>query len=232
MPKIGVGDDTLFPIKSEKGSRRVSPLNAKLTRFLSSPWQDKVNGLSSVFAKLKTGIYYRRIFGAVGRGSVIYKPLLIVNPQFVYIGERTCIRPGARIEAVVVDPGQPPSLLIGDNVNIEQNVHLVCSSRLEIENNVSVTGNCAIVDTKHPYRDVHDPRKIGDRIDPNRTPVTVGEGSFLGFGCVVLPGVRIGRNCVIGANSVVRKDIPDWCVVSGNPAEIVSRYDATKREWR
>jgi acetyltransferase-like isoleucine patch superfamily enzyme len=170
-------------------------------------------------------------FGGVGRGSVIHKPLFIANPQFVRIGEKTSIRPGARIEAVIVNPSQPPSLVIGDNVNIEQNVHLVCSSRLVIENNVSITGNCAIVDTRHPYRDLNDPRKIGDRIDPNPAPVIVGEGSFLGFGCVVLPGVRIGRKCVIGANSVVRADVPDYCVVSGNPAEIVTRYDSERLAW-
>lgn len=194
-------------------------------RLIRSPWQEKLNSAGLMFARLKTALYYRLIFGALGRGSVIYKPSILVNPQFVYIGERTVIRPGGRIETVVLDPRRPPALVIGDNVNIEQNVHLVCSSSLIIENDVSITGNCAIVDTNHPFDDFDDPRKIGDRIDPTATPVVIGGGSFLGFGCVILPGVRIGKQCVIGANSVVTRDIPDRSVVAGNPAKILRTYD-------
>ena len=209
----------------------MASLKAKVVRLLRSPWQNRVNGLVYLFAKLKTRLYYSWQFASLGDGSVIYKPLFIGNPQCVHIGKNTVIRPGARIEAVIVNEDRPPSLVIGDNVNIEQNVHLVCSSRLVIENNVSVTGNCAIVDTRHPYRDVDDPRKIGDRIDASAAPVIVGEGSFLGFGCVILPGAQIGRKCVIGANSVVNRVIPDRCVVSGNPGEIVMFYDPEGEVW-
>lgn len=142
------------------------------------------------------------------------------------------IRPGARIEAIVIDESRSPSLVIGSNVNIEQNVHLICSSRVVIGDNVTITGNCAIVDTKHPYDDVADDRKIGDRIDPNPTPVHIGKNCFIGYGGVVLPGTSIGENCIIGANSVVARDIPDHSVAAGSPALVVLRYDWAAGEWK
>ena len=51
----------------------------------------------------------------------------------------------------------------------------------------------------------------------------IGDGSWLGYGTVVLPGATIGRHVVIGANSVVRGEIPDFCVAAGNPAKVISR---------
>ncbi len=96
---------------------------------------------------------------------------------------------------------------------------------------MSITGHCAIVDTNHPFFEVDDPRKVGDRIDPNPTAVSIGDHTFLGFGCVVLPGVCIGRHCVIGANSTVTRDVPDYSVAVGNPARIIRRYDHTTMQW-
>src|SRR5215475_4788763 len=112
-----------------------------------STWQDKVNHVHGFLVRLKTAGYYRRIFAEIGRGSLIYKPLLLSGTQFVHIGDRTLIRRGARIEAILLDPARPPRIEIGSNVNIEQNVHIVCTSHISIGNNVTITGNCSIVDT-------------------------------------------------------------------------------------
>lgn len=53
----------------------------------------------------------------------------------------------------------------------------------------------------------------------------------MGTNVVVVGNVRIGRNCVIGANAVVTRDIPDYCVAVGTPAKVVRRYDAGRGEW-
>ncbi len=195
------------------------------------PWHDIFNALHGLLVRLKTMLYYRQVFGSVGRGSLIYKPMLLTNPRFVHIGKRTMIRPGVRIEAIVLNDSAPPCLTIGNNVNIEQNVHLICSSHLVIGDNVSIIGHCAIVDTSHPYQDIDDPRKVGDRLDTNPKPVSIGNGSFLGFGCIILPGVNIGSNCVIGANSTVTRDVPDYSVATGNPARVVKHYDHGTAKW-
>lgn len=131
----------------------------------------------------------------------------------------------------MVKPTRIPELRVGNNVNIEQNVHIICQSRVHIGDNVSITGNCAIVDTTHPYEDVHDPTRIGARILDEDSYVEIGDGSFLGFGVIVLPNVRIGTYCVIGANSCVTKDVPDYSVAAGNPAVVIRRYNSIVGEW-
>jgi acetyltransferase-like isoleucine patch superfamily enzyme len=203
----------------------------RVLRLLRRPWADQLNSWRALIVSLKTILYYRRVFGRVGRGTLVYSPMLLSNPRFVFIGERTLIRQGARIEAIVLDERNPPRIVIGSNVNIEQNCHLVCSSKIEIGNNVTITGQCAIVDTAHPFEDVIDPGKVGERINTRPTPVSIGDGSFLGFGSVILPGVSIGKKCVIGANSTVTRDVPDFCVAAGNPARVIKSFDWTTKTW-
>jgi acetyltransferase-like isoleucine patch superfamily enzyme len=61
--------------------------------------------------------------------------------------------------------------------------------------------------------------------------IVVEDGVWMGAGVIVTPGVRIGRNSVIGAGSVVTRDVPAYCVVVGNPARIVKRFDFTSQKW-
>src|SRR6185312_6255000 len=141
------------------------------------------------------------------------------------------IRQGVRMEAILSGAHHIPEFRIGNNVNIEQGVHLICHSRLIIGSNVSITAYCAIVDVSHPYLDVQDPVKIGDRILDDDSFVEIGDGTFLGFGSLIMPNVRIGKHCVIGANSVVTKDVPDYAVVAGSPARVTRQYDPEMKEW-
>lgn len=203
----------------------------KIVVFLRKPLHDKANALHIVLSRVKGILYYRRVFGSFGQGSVLLKPLLLGNPRFVHLGKNTFIRQGARIEIILGNTPRIPELRIGDNVNIEQNVHIVCHSRLIIGSNVSITGHCAIVDVTHPYLNVDDPTKIGDRILDDNSSVEIGDGSFLGFNVLIMPNVHVGKYCVIGAHSVVLKDVPDYSVVAGNPAKVIRQYDIETREW-
>jgi acetyltransferase-like isoleucine patch superfamily enzyme len=195
------------------------------------PWHDRLNVLHGACVQLKTRLYYSHVFGRVGHHCRIYKPLLLSNPRFVFIGNNTLIRAGARIETIILHKADPPTLKIGSNVNIEQNAHLICGKGIIIEDNVSIAPNCAILDTKHPFRDITDQTKLGDRIEPGSRPIIIGANTLIGFGSIILPNVRIGKNCIIGANSTVRHDVPDYCVAAGNPASIVLRYDFEHGAW-
>ncbi|HZR57824.1 MAG TPA: acyltransferase [Terriglobales bacterium] len=157
--------------------------------------------------------------------------MLILNPQFVSIGKRVSVRDGIRLEVVRSNDRRIPRLVIDNDTNIEQNVHIVCHSSVHIGRNVSITGNCSIVDVTHPFEDVDDPEKIGVRIRDEDSFVEIGDGCFIGFGSVILPNVRIGKCVVIGANSVVTHDIADYSVAAGAPAVVLKRYDFTKRVW-
>jgi acetyltransferase-like isoleucine patch superfamily enzyme len=81
--------------------------------------------------------------------------------------------------------------------------------------------NVYITDQNHGYEDVSLP--ISKQSQPERA-VKIGSGSWLGYGSVVLPGVTIGEHCVIGANSVVTRDVPSYSVAVGVPARVIKRY--------
>lgn len=189
--------------------------------FIRYSW---VNKSHAIWRRFVTQSFYRIFFLDIGRKTVIYRPGLLVNPEFVSIGESTLIRHGCRIEVVKVS-GIVPRLSIGSNVNIEQNVHIVCHDSIIIGDSVSITGHCAIIDVTHPGDAALSGLKIGNSIAPGGGTVEIGEGTFIGFGSTIMPNVRIGKNCVIGAGSVVTTDMPDYSIAAGIPAKIIRKID-------
>jgi acetyltransferase-like isoleucine patch superfamily enzyme len=192
-----------------------------IRRIRRKSFYDWMIAAGSIWTRFKSKVYYPFIFGGFGETSVMWRPLAVINPQYIQIGEGVTIRPGVRLEVIALHADRPPQLRIGRNVGIEQNVHIVCHHRVIIGNDVSITANCAIVDTTHPFDGIPANVKVGSLIQDDEASVEIGDGSFLGFGCVVLPNVRIGAGCVIGANSVVTRDIPDYSVAAGAPARVL-----------
>lgn len=184
---------------------------------------DLLNRFMNLWWRLKSKFFYAPFFGTFGHRSLLQPPLFLSNTRFIHIGSRVLIRRGVRLEVVQPQNGVVPRLAIGDDCNIEQNVHIVCGNRVEIGKDVSITANCAIVDVTHPL-DGPDNVKIGETIKPGDSYVYIGDGSFLGIGTVVLPNVRIGKRVVVGANSVVTSDLPDFCVAAGAPARVHKTY--------
>jgi serine acetyltransferase len=181
--------------------------------------------------KLVNQLIYKPSFKRMGKDSLIIKPISIQNPQYIELGDNVFIRDGARIETYITSPNRMPELIIGDNTNIEQNAHIICHNRIHIGSNVSITGNCTIIDTTHPYEDVNNPIKIGARILDDDAYVEIGDGCFIGFGSMILPNVKLGKYVIVGAHSVVTDDVPDYSVVVGVPAKIIRKYDFTSKSW-
>lgn len=158
---------------------------------------------------------------------------MVTNPQHMTSGVRTLICDHARIE-VVVRPGalRPPCLTIGDDVNIEQGVHIICQGEVTIEDEVSITLYCVIVDTHHLFDNSDLPPKIGSRLNTREdSRVRIGRGTFIGAHSVILPSVNIGRGCVVGAGSIVTRSVFDYCFVLGASVRIVRRFDPVTRVW-
>jgi acetyltransferase-like isoleucine patch superfamily enzyme len=193
---------------------------------------DHMFKLKRYWRMLVTQLFWRLRLGALGGKSVLYKPMLLTAPGRIFIGAASHVRDFSRLEVIHrPELGWDATLKIGSNVNIEQGVHIVCQCNVTIEDDVSITPFCAVVDTYHP----HDPpdvgAKIGDRLPTVPTFVHIGRGSFIGMKSVILPNVRIGEGCIIGAGSIVSSDIPDYCVAVGAPARVVKRFDPEKRTW-
>ncbi len=171
-----------------------------------------------------------RRFGTFGDRSVICFPAAaIVNERYIRIGSGTVIGPHVTLSAGMV-PGQScvtdPVVRIGDRCLIGRGSGIVGHLSIEIEDDVWTGHHVYVTDQNHGYSDLE--RPISVQTMPER-PVRIGAGSWLGHGTVVLPGATIGRHVVIGANSVVRGDIPDFCVAAGNPAVVVRELGAILR---
>ena len=81
----------------------------------------------------------------------------------------------------------------------------------------------------HGYEDITKPIKKQPIIQ--KKEVIVGDNSWIGENVCII-GAKVGKHCIVGANSVVTRDVPDYSVVVGSPARIIKRYDFEKQEWR
>jgi acetyltransferase-like isoleucine patch superfamily enzyme len=193
---------------------------------------DRVSGFGRAAIAVASAMQ-RRIhrFGALGEGSIIRPPYTIVSAERIFIGARTTIGPSSLLSVVTEHKGEryTPLLRIGDDCSIGQNFVVGCIYEITIGNNVLVSSNVFIGDTIHGYRDVT--RPVIDQPLEKRGAVHVDDGAFIGINAVILPGVRIGQNAVVGAGSVVTATVPSFTVVAGNPAVIIRRYDPATREW-
>ncbi|MFN3254184.1 MAG: acyltransferase [Ilumatobacter sp.] len=165
-----------------------------------------------------------RRFGAFGTNSVIcFPPNTIFNEQYIHIGAGTMFGPHATLSAGMV-PGQQmvsdPVVSVGDRCLFGKGSGIVGHLRIEIGDDVWTGHHVYITDQNHGYDDLALP--ISRQVMPER-PVSIGDGSWLGHGTVVLPGAQIGRHVVVGANSVVTGELPDNCVAAGVPARVIKR---------
>lgn len=118
-------------------------------------------------------------------------------------------------------------VFIGNNTYINYNCCFLDSAKVTIGDYVYMGTNCNIFTPCHPIH--HELRK--EKVTEYALPVTVGSHSWIGGDVVITPGVTIGENCVIGAGSVVTKDIPDNSIAVGNPCKVIRQVNDKDREY-
>lgn len=152
----------------------------------------------------------RLILGAIGARSYIGKPIYITGFKKIFLGKKFRLYPNSRVE--VYSGGR---LVIGDNVAIGQNFHLICSNRVEISSGCLISANVFVTDTDHSF-EIYD---VPVHEQPNRCFETkIGRNCFVGYGAVIQAGSIIGDNCVIGANSTVKGNFRNGSIIVGSPA--------------
>lgn len=168
-------------------------------------------------------------FARFGRASVIVPPARVTNPQWIAVGDEVVLHEGAWLSVVQVDPDRPPRLEIGDRTRIGRFAHIACAGEVRIGPEVLAADMVFIGDTHHGFADPTLPVSRQPLAPPR--PVVIERGAFLGIRAAVLEGVTIGENAYVAAGAVVVDDVAPRCVVAGNPARPVRRWDADAGEW-
>jgi len=167
----------------------------------------------------------------LGVDSYIRRPFSCSAPKLFTVGARCTIGRGLNVQLLTkwYEQQFSPKVTVGDDTYIGAGCEIVSVSGVHIGNGCTISDHVYINDSSHSF----DPRDglLMDRPLNTKGPISIGDGSFLGRNATVLPGVQIGRHCVVGAGSVVTRSAPDYSMVTGNPARIVARFNAETGHW-
>lgn len=167
---------------------------------------------------------YKLFFSNIGKLSYIGKPLYIEGKIYISIGDRVRIYPRIRMKAF-----NGGIIQIGNNLAIEQNVHIISGKgKLSIGDGTTISANVFISNVDHEYRDVSKSVMEQQLLFKD---TQIGNSCFIGYGAVILPGTILGDHCIVGANAVVRGSYPGNCVLAGNPAKIIKKYNLELKCW-
>jgi len=168
---------------------------------------------------------YKFFLAKIGSLCYLGKPCYIQGKNHIYIGNKTRIFPGIRLEAL-----SGGSIRIGNNTVIEQNVHIISmGDDLIIGNDVTLAPNVFISNVNHKYADVS--KSVMDQ-GHIVTRTSIGDGCFIGYGAAIQPGTILGKHCVVGSNAVVKGTYSDYSVIVGNPGRVIKEYDKERNCWK
>ena len=167
---------------------------------------------------------YAVSLGKVGKRSLLYKPLQIDGKKSIYIEDDVYI---AQFSWMMGN-GRKETIRIKSGTTIGHYVHIIGLNLVVIGNDVLIADKVFISDCTHSYENINIP--VIRQNTEILSSVAIGDGSWIGEN-VCICGANIGKHCIIGANSVVNQDIPDFCVAVGSPAKVIKKYDFERKEW-
>ncbi len=173
--------------------------------------------LTLILRKIYSG-YIASKLHKVGKNFNTYYPLHIIGSQSIFIGDNFSSFRRNRIEVFAIN-NYKGKLTIGNNFSMNDDCHLAVINNISIGNNVLIASKVFITD--HFHGEINSDQILippSNRDLYSKGPVVIGDNVWIGEGAVILPGVSIGENSIIGANSVVSKSIEKNTVVAGNPA--------------
>lgn len=186
-----------------------------------------INALASLTRRLVRHSETRWLMTALkscGRNFRLENGAHFIHPEFISIGDDVTINSHAWFSIVpLTGKAGAPSLKIGKGTYIGRFATIACANRIVIGEDVLISDRVFISDVFHGFSDLTLPVSRQPLYSPG--PVEIGYGTWIGIGACILPNVRVGKNCVIGANAVVTHDIPDYHVAAGVPARITGRVD-------
>lgn len=182
--------------------------------------------------KLIISLIYTKIF--YHKARLIRLPFDIRNGHLIQIGIDFTSGVGCRIEAHAVKNNKKKCILFGSNIEINDYVHIAAGEQIRIGDNVLIASRVFITDINHgKYSgELQDnPNTIAKNRKLSTNPVVIENNVWIGESVSILPGVTIGENTIIGANSLVCKNIPKNVIAVGNPAKVIKEYNFTTNSW-
>jgi abequosyltransferase len=163
--------------------------------------------------------YWKRRFYSFGEKTIIDRPAQVLGPHQMRIGDHSLILAGCWLAVETPAWERPrPVLSIGDRVGIRPYCMISASESITIEDDVIIGAFTSVIDSDHTFNDGR-PNVMHNRLIT--APIRIGRGTWLAERVAVLRGASIGRCCIVGANSVVKGEIPDYSVAAGAPARVV-----------
>ena len=161
------------------------------------------------------------------RNSTILRPLEVDldNLDNVHISNNVFVHAGLVLRLL-----GDCRLFVGEDTYIGPNSHISgTQGSITIGKKVMIADGVYISTAYHKYEDVT--KAVKDQGYEPKGNVIIGDGCWIGGGSYIMPGVKVGKNSVIGANSVVTNDIPSNSVAAGSPARIIKQYSPTEKRW-
>lgn len=179
--------------------------------------------MESTLAYIYTGVHARR-FKAWGNSSCMAWGCTLRNPQYITVGCNNVFLRNTAISVTPTTDFKLPQINIGNNCHFGIRNHITCINNITIGDNLLTGGYVLISDNAHGTADKNTLNiPPFDRPLVSKGGVTIGNNVWIGDKVSILAGVHIGDNAIIGANSVVTKDIPANSVAAGIPARIIKQ---------
>lgn len=181
------------------------------------------------FSNVFNSIYTIRIFKGLkeAKNGIIKYPIYLNGGSYIKIGVNFDCDQRLRLDAIDNFLGEKfyPEIIIGNNVSIQKDCHIGAIDKIILGDNVLLASKVFISD--HSHGEITKEALLlppSQRKLYSKGPVIIENNVWLGENVIVLPGVTIGENSVVGANAVVTKSIPKNSVVGGNPARLIREF--------
>jgi len=166
---------------------------------------------------------------------LLRRPFAIRGMRWIRIGAGFTTGPGLRLEALPLNPADGPVLVIGNGVQLNDQVHIAAVRSVTLGNRVLIASKVFISDHNHGnYKGAapHDsPLTPPAQRTLHAAPVIIEDDVWIGEFVAVLPGVRIGRGAIIGAMSTVTRNVPAYTIAVGSPARVIRRFNFESSLW-
>ena len=187
--------------------------------------------IGRVVKRLIKSVIYRPRLAKLGVDSIVLLPRWIYNGKNISVGNNSIIGRFSVLHPIAKfgEKKYSSKILIGDDVYIGGYSQIHCMESIIIDDGCVLSEHVYISDIAHGL--VPDAGLIMEQDLECKGPVHIGANTFIGYGVSVMPGVALGKNCIVGTRSVVTHSFPDYSMIAGSPAKLLKKYCFETKKW-